>query len=68
LTIKYRRSSALPTENAFPQRFPTWSVTIEVEFLPSLLNRNEVVEIFETAGFREGLGDWRPKFGRFSVK
>jgi len=48
-------------------RFPTWHVTAEVEFLPSLLNRNDVLEIFEIAGFREGLGDWRPKFGKFSV-
>jgi hypothetical protein len=49
-------------------RFPRWSVAVEAEFLPSLLNRNDVMEIFEIAGFREGLGDWRPKFGRFSVK
>ena len=48
-------------------RFPVWHVTAEVEFLPSLLNRNDVLEIFEVAGFREGLGDWRPKFGKFSV-
>lgn len=48
-------------------RFARWSVTIEVEFLPSLLNRNEVLEILEIAGFREALGDWRPKFGKFSV-
>jgi hypothetical protein len=49
-------------------RFPKWSVTVEAEFLPSLLNRNDVLEIFEIAGFREGLGDWRPRFGKFSVK
>lgn len=48
-------------------RFPVWQVTAEVEFLPSLLNRNDVLEIFEIAGFRQGLGDWRPKFGKFSV-
>ena len=49
-------------------RFANWNVTVDVEFLPSLLNRKEVLEIFEIAGFREGLGDWRPKFGRFSVE
>ena len=48
-------------------RFPVWQITAEVEFLPSLLNRNDVLEIFDIAGFREGLGDWRPKFGKFSV-
>lgn len=49
-------------------RFDSWHVDVDVEFLPSLLNPNEVIEIFEIAGMREGLGDWRPKFGKFSVK
>ena len=49
-------------------RFPNWQVTVDVEFFPSLLNRKEVLEILEVAGFLKGLGDWRPKFGRFSVK
>jgi len=49
-------------------RFPDWHVIADIEFLPSLLNPNEVIEIFEIAGMREGLGDWRPKFGKFSVK
>ncbi|WMT73344.1 hypothetical protein [Bradyrhizobium sp. Ash2021] len=48
-------------------RFSDWHVVVDVEFLPSLLNPNEVIEILEIAGLREGLGDWRPKFGKFSV-
>ncbi len=48
-------------------RFNDWHVVVDVEFLPSLLNPDEVIEIFEIAGLREGLGDWRPKFGKFSV-
>ena len=49
-------------------RFNNWHVIVNVVFVPSLLNRSEVLEFFEIAGFREGLGDWRPKFGKFSVK
>jgi hypothetical protein len=49
-------------------RFNNWHVIVNVVFIPSLLNRSEVMEFFEIAGFREGLGDWRPKFGKFSVK
>lgn len=49
-------------------RFPEWHVIADIEFLPSLLNPHEVIEILEIAGMREGLGDWRPKFGKFSVK
>lgn len=48
-------------------RFPAWHVVANVEFLPSLLNPYEVIDIFEV-GMREGLGDWRSKFGRFSAK
>lgn len=48
-------------------RFSNWRVDVRIEYLPSLLNPSEVIEIFEIAGLREGLGDWRPKFGRFSV-
>ena len=48
-------------------RFPNWSVDVTAQFLPSLLNRAEVIEFLEIAGFREGLGDWRPKFGSFKV-
>jgi hypothetical protein len=49
-------------------RFADWSVEFTATFLPSLLNRSEVVDIFKISGFREGLGDWRPKFGRFAVE
>lgn len=48
-------------------RFANWQVTVDVEYLPGLLNGEDVLEILEIAGFREGLGDWRPKFGKFSV-
>jgi hypothetical protein len=48
-------------------RFRSWHVDVEIEFLPSLLNPSEVIEILEIAGLREGFGDWRPKFGKFSV-
>lgn len=48
-------------------RFQNWQVNVDIEFLPSLLNPNEVIEILEIAGLREGFGDWRPKFGKFTV-
>jgi hypothetical protein len=43
-------------------------VHLEVEFVPGLLDRAEVIEIFQIGGFRFGLGDGRPDYGRFSVK
>jgi hypothetical protein len=32
-----------------------------------LLTREDVIEIFRIAGAQIGIGDWRPKFGRFRV-
>jgi hypothetical protein len=49
-------------------RFNNWHVVVDVTFIPGLLNRSEVKEFFEIAGYREGLGDWRPKFGKFFAK
>lgn len=47
--------------------FSAWSATIELHYLPSLLNRREVIEIMRLAGEQIGLGGWRPRFGRFAV-
>jgi hypothetical protein len=49
-------------------RFPEWKVTFEAECVPGLIEEDEVVELFKIAGLRIGIGDWRPKYGRFSVK
>jgi len=48
--------------------FREWSVTMDVYYLPSLLNKSDVEGFIEVAGQIVGLGDWRPKFGRFEVK
>jgi hypothetical protein len=49
-------------------RFPEWRAMIEAECVTGLLEPDEVVALFEVAGFRIGLGDWRPKYGRFLVR
>ncbi|MCJ2084601.1 hypothetical protein MKK88_01140 [Methylobacterium sp. E-005] len=47
--------------------FRDWSAEIFVDFLPGQLNRAEVAEMVRVAGEIVGLGDWRPRFGRFKV-
>ncbi|MCK8787632.1 hypothetical protein M0638_25015 [Roseomonas sp. NAR14] len=49
-------------------RFDGWHAAVEVKFLPSLLNRKEVGDFLATAGEQIGIGDWRPRFGRFLVE
>ena len=47
--------------------FDQWSVTVRVGYLPSLLDEGMVNDLLVIAGERIGIGDWRPRYGRFSV-
>jgi hypothetical protein len=49
-------------------RFPTWRADATISFVPTLLDRAEILDIFAIAGCQEGIGDWRPKYGRFTVE
>ena len=48
-------------------RFDDWSATIVVKYLPTLLNPGEIRGFLVAAGEQIGIGDWRPRFGRFQV-
>lgn len=45
-----------------------WSLCFTVEFDDSIVNRQQVIDATKEAGGICGLGDWRPKFGRFSAE
>lgn len=49
--------------------FPTgWSLTFTLEYDETIVNTKNIVKAMEDAGALIGLGDWRPKFGRFLVE
>lgn len=48
--------------------FRQWAVTCEIAFDETAIDRAEVVRCLEDAGAYCGLGDYRPKFGRFTVE
>lgn len=48
--------------------FREWSCKIELQYDDSLLNEEEVNHLVRVAGEIVGVGDWRPKFGRFKVE
>lgn len=49
--------------------FPTgWTLEFELEFDETILNMSDLLKACVNAGALIGLGDWRPKFGRFTVE
>ena len=48
-------------------QFRTWVVDADGMFDPTVISFEELAEIAETAGRMIGLGDWRPRFGRFDA-
>ncbi|TVR58955.1 MAG: hypothetical protein EA420_16425 [Candidatus Competibacteraceae bacterium] len=47
--------------------FRTWACKIRIAFDPDSINREQVLRCLEDAGQYVGVGDYRPKFGRFTV-
>lgn len=51
--------------------FSPWAVELTVKFNAGLMSAEQVVNLFETAGFAVGVGEWRPErdgpYGRFHV-
>lgn len=47
--------------------FRDWECTFTVAYDTDQINREEVIKAIEDAGQQCGIGDWRPKHGRFEV-
>jgi hypothetical protein len=45
-----------------------WTMRFTVEFDETIVNAASVLTALQEAGSLVGLGDWRPKFGRFTVE
>lgn len=48
--------------------FSEWSTIVECYYDDSQLDKDEILRFFEIAGLRYGVGTYRKKYGRFSVK
>ncbi len=46
----------------------SWSISFTVEFDEDIVNGSDLQKAMRDAGALVGLGDWRPKFGRFTVE
>ena len=48
--------------------FRLWKADVTLHFEDALLDRDQAVEFATRAGFEIGIGDWRPRYGRFQVE
>lgn len=69
---KFYDLSSVGVQNARTMRcrpaFEKWAATIELFFDPSMINRDQLLASMEAAGKFVGLGDYRPRYGRYSVE
>ena len=47
--------------------FDKWHTEFTVMYDQNQLQREDIIEAAESAGLMVGLGDWRPRFGKFEV-
>jgi len=51
--------------------FPTWRVTLPLRYNARIISAEQIVNLFQVAGFSVGVGEWRPErngsFGTFEV-
>lgn len=62
--VSVQRSRVMRTRPIFCQ----WSADVCLEYEDSLLDAEQVVGFARRAGFEVGIGDWRPRYGRFEVE
>jgi hypothetical protein len=68
--FRYRKSIKVQTQRVMRVRpkFPQWSVTACGSVDTNILDFEELRDIANTAGTRIGLGDWRPRWGRYTAE
>jgi len=48
--------------------FNNWELEFKAEYLPESISESEIANAIENAGKYKGIGDYRPRYGKFSVK
>jgi len=48
-------------------KFPVWELKFTLQSYHSVLDENVIRELITKAGMQEGVGDFRPRFGRFTL-
>ena len=64
VSVRVQRNRIMRTRPLIP---PGWVSEVTVGYDPSVIEQSAIRQAFEVAGRERGIGDWRPKYGRFVV-
>lgn len=48
--------------------FREWSAEVEISYLDDVLNERDLLTALRNAGSLAGIGDWRPRYGRYALE
>ena len=48
--------------------FKKWGALVDIWYDDGMFNKSDIITMLKTAGDYIGIGDWRPKFGMFTVE
>jgi hypothetical protein len=65
VSVKVQRNRVMRTRPLIPTG---WSVTMDIRYDPTIVPPESIMQALEVAGVERGIGDWRPKYGRFVVE
>jgi hypothetical protein len=67
--FRYVKSVKVGTSRIMRTRpiFEKWATEFTVMFDPNQLEREDIIQMARDAGMMVGIGDWRPRFGKFEV-
>ena len=63
-SVRIKNSRVIRTRPLIPRG---WKSDLTVKYDPAVIEPEQIVTALETAGREIGIGDWRPKYGRFTV-
>lgn len=65
VSVKVQKNRVMRTRPLVPSG---WTTEIVVRYDPEVVQPEAIVQALEVAGLERGLGDWRPKYGRFTAE
>lgn len=64
VSVRVQRNRVMRTRPLIPSG---WTAKVSVQYDPATIEEPAILQAFEVAGRERGVGDWRPKYGRFVV-